>query len=297
MNVLILLRCIIVCSLALFFTIPGASFADDSISSSTTTAQEPRPAGTVRTGTQVEFDRAYFSGYIADFKHILTSPARWDSSDWLTATLVSGAAIGLYDNDAKIQKWVLDHKTTTTNNIGDNVTYLGHGKFTPVVLGGMYLYGHLTDDGKMKSTVLLSVESFILTGAFTQTLKYAGHRHRPYAEDGSREWDGPKFGGNGSYMSFPSGHASSAFAVATVIASEYDNVVVPVLAYGVAAITAMNRVTHNAHWTSDVFVGSTIGYVTGKAVVASHQGVKENRLSLVPLVEGKDLGAVLVYKF
>jgi len=290
-----LTRCIISCSLAICCAIPGSSFADDMTSAASVTVQAPDRVAS--TDAPVEFNKTYFNGYITDFKQILTSPARWDSSDWLTASLVAGATVGLYNNDAKIQKWALDHKTTTTNNIGDNVTYLGHGKYTPVLLGGMYLYGHLTDDNKMKSTVLLSVESFILTGVFAQTLKYAGHRHRPYTEDGPHEWDGPKFGGNGSAMSFPSGHASSAFAVATVIASEYDNVVVPVLAYSVAAITAMNRVTHNAHWTSDIFVGSAIGYFTGKAVVASHRGAKESRLSLAPVIEGNDLGAVLVYRF
>ena len=85
--------------------------------------------------------------------------------------------------------------------------------------------------------------------------------------------------------------------VATVIASEYDNIIVPTLAYGVATITALNRISHNAHWSSDTFVGSAIGYFTGKAVVASHRGGKEGRLSFTPMVIGDTVGMGVTYKF
>jgi len=245
----------------------------------------------------VEFNKAYFKGYVTDLKSIVISPARWDSTDWITATVVTGIAVGLYENDAKIQKWVLDHRTDSTNSIGDKVTELGFGKYTPVLIGGMYLYGHFAEDGKMRKTALLSVESFVLTGIFTQVLKYSTHRHRPDTGDPPHTWDGPSLDRSGSTMSFPSGHASSSFAIATVIASEYDNYLVPPLAYSVAAITALNRVSHNAHWSSDVFVGSAIGYFTGKAVVASHRNGKETRLSLAPMMIDGNLGSVMTYRF
>jgi len=279
------------------YILPPAVSADELTSSITATHQEVELTLSATAETPVEFNKSYMTGYFTDMKTIATSPARWDRTDWFTAALVTGVAVGLYDNDVKIQKWMLDHKTTTTDNIGNDVTSLGHGKYTPALLGGIYVYGHFSDNAKMRKTALLSVESFVLTGVFVQTLKYAAHRHRPYEEDGSRAWSGPQFGGNSGTMSFPSGHASSAFAVATVIASEYDNYVVPTLAYGVAAVTALNRVTHNAHWSSDIFAGSAIGYFTGKAVVASHQGGKENSVSFVPMIDNSDMGIMLVYKF
>lgn len=245
----------------------------------------------------VELNKEYFKGYVSDFKNIVTSPARWDASDWITAVAVSGVAVGLYDNDAKIQKWALDHKTKTTDKIGDDATLAGNGVLTAPIVGGMYLYGYLADDGKMRKTSLLSVESFVLTGVFVQVLKYGTGRHRPYTGDPPHTWDGPFARHSGTNMSFPSGHASAAFSVATVIASEYDNIIVPTLAYGVATITALNRVTHNAHWSSDIFVGSAIGYFTGKAVVASHRGGGEERLSLAPMIIDENVGIGIIYKF
>ena len=288
-------RHVLACILLTACAVPPLVSAGQSPAPPETVSQEVQPGKDAAREPPVEFNRDYFKGYATDFKSIITSPVRWDASDWLTATLVTGAAVGLYENDGKIQKWVQDHKTTTANNIGNDVTDLGHGKYTPSLIGGMYLYGHLADDGKARKTALLSVESFVLTGVFVQTLKYSTHRHRPYTGDPYHTFDGPSLHGSNATASFPSGHGSSAFAVATVIASEYDNAVVPPLAYGIAAITALNRVMHNAHWSSDTFVGAAIGYFTGKAIVASHRG--GDRLNLAPMLEGKDVGMVLTYRF
>jgi hypothetical protein len=277
--------------------IPAIASAEEIMSSPTITSLEALPGKNAMNEAPVEFNKEYFKGYWTDFKNIVTSPVRWDMSDWITAGAVTGVAVLLYDNDAKIQKWVQEHKSDTTTEVGDNVTDLGHGKYTVALLGGMYIYGHFADDGKMRKTVLLSVESFVLTGLFVQTIKYATHRHRPDTGDGPHAWDGPSLHGTTSNQSFPSGHASSAFAVATVIASEYDNAIVPPLAYTVAGITALNRVFQNGHWASDVFVGSAIGYFTGKAIVASHRGGDTSRLSFAPMTDGRSVGMVVTYKF
>jgi membrane-associated phospholipid phosphatase len=288
----------IVCFISLFITTPALAAQDQSTPSpEAAAAQGAGQSADTPKDASVELNKAYFKGYVTDLKSIVTSPARWDTTDWITATVVTGVAVGLYDNDAKIQKWVLDHKTGTTDNVGKDATSLGFGKFTPVLIGGMYVYGHFADDGKMRKTALLSAESFVLTGVFVQALKVSTGRHRPYTGDPPHTWEGHELNGSGSTMSFPSGHASSAFAIATVIASEYDNYVVPPLAYGVAAITALNRLSHNAHWSSDTFVGSAIGYFTGKAVVASHRNRKEARLSFAPMINDGDLGVIETYRF
>ncbi|MCK9418539.1 MAG: phosphatase PAP2 family protein [Nitrospirae bacterium] len=291
------LKTSILCFLIISFTFPGVASADEFGSSMTVTTPKVREEQAASNEAPVEFNKDYFKGYGTDFKSMVTSPARWDTADWITATLVTGAAVGLYENDSKIMKWVQDHKTTTTNNIGDVITDFGHGKFTPVILGGMYLYGHVADDGKMRKTVLLSVESFVLTGVFVQTIKYTTHRHRPYTGDPPHTFDGPSLHGTSSNSSLPSGHASSAFAVAAVIASEYDNIIVPPLAYGIAAITALNRVSHNAHWPSDAFLAAAIGYFTGKAIVASHRNVKKSDLSFTPIISDGGMGMTLTYRF
>jgi hypothetical protein len=241
-----------------------------------------RPQTPVRTSS-VGLDKEYFTGYWTDFRNMLTAPARWKTEDSVTALLVVGTTAGLYFNDEKIQKWTLDHKTATTERIGDDVTLVGSGYLTAAVVGGMYIYGIAGDDPKAVETVLLSMESFALTGVFVQTVKRGAGRRRPYTGDPYNTWTGP--GLASSNDSFPSGHASAAFSVATVIALEYDNAVVPTLAYGIAAITGLNRIQHNAHWASDVFAGSAVGYFTGRAIFEAHRGGPKSRVTVVPLYE------------
>ena len=68
---------------------------------------------------------------------------------------------------------------------------------------------------------------------------------------------------NGGAHSFPSGHTSTAFVMATVLFHEFkDNK--PALAYSgfaFATATGVLRVLNNAHWVSDVLVGAGIGII------------------------------------
>jgi len=74
-------------------------------------------------------------------------------------------------------------------------------------------------------------------------------------------------GGN----SFPSGHSTQAWAVATVIANEYhDRRAVQIAAYGVATAVSVARFTGQKHYLSDVVVGSAMGYAIGKYVYSAH---------------------------
>ena len=266
------------------------------VTTSPTLAAENSPASTADTPAarteSVELNRDYFTGYWRDTKNILTAPARWDSSDWLEASLVTGVAVGLYTQDDKIQTWAQKHKNATTGNLADDAKKIYILSFP--VLAGLGAYGYMASDNKAKTTFLLSAESFVITGAFVQVLKHTTGRHRPYTGDPHDTWS-PGYTSNGAFQSFPSGDASTAFSLATVVATEYDNMIVPPLVYGIATLIALERFHNNAHWSSDVFVASAIGYFTGKTVVASHS--KQSNLSFEPLIDGQDKGFLISYRF
>lgn len=68
---------------------------------------------------------------------------------------------------------------------------------------------------------------------------------------------------NGEDYSFPSGHTSTAFVMATVLFHEFKDTK-PILAYSgfaFATATGVLRVLNNAHWVSDVLVGAGIGII------------------------------------
>jgi len=90
--------------------------------------------------------------------------------------------------------------------------------------------------------------SGIVTNAITYGIKHATEETRPNGEDN---------------LSFPSGHTSNAFVMATVLFHEFKNTK-PVLAYSgflFAATTGALRVLNNEHWVSDVLVGAGIGII------------------------------------
>lgn len=70
---------------------------------------------------------------------------------------------------------------------------------------------------------------------------------------------------NGERGTFPSGHTSSSFVVASVLHHAYGHAVgVPL--YGLAALVAYERVEDGEHYFSDVIMGGVLGMVVGHSV-------------------------------
>jgi membrane-associated phospholipid phosphatase len=257
--------------------------------------QEVQQTGESQQQTTVALNMEYFIGYWSDAKNVLTSPGRWESSDWIAASLVTGVAAGFFTQDDKIKIWVQQNKTDSTSHLADDISKLYTYSFPAIA--GLGLYGYLAADQKATTSFLLGTESAIITAAFVQTLKRSTGRHRPYTGDSHDTWSGPTLSGHNDHLSFPSGDASTAFAMASVVASEYDNMIVPPLVYTASLLVALERVYNNAHWSSDVFLGSAIGYFTGKSLVRYHTGIREAHLSIVPLANGKELGCLVSYQY
>lgn len=233
----------------------------------------------------LRLNKDYLKGYISDTKNILVSPFHWEKSDWINASLIVGITAGFYAFDQDIKEWAQKNRNDTSNKIAKFVKPSGDVVYTIPSLGLFYLYGHFLEDKKAERTALLSVESVVISGIFTEAIKFAAHRDRPRA-------------GDSSHSSFPSGHSSSAFAIATVIASEYkDYLVVPPLAYSVALLSGISRINNNDHWTSDVFFGSALGYFIGKKIVSMHSERKEGNLVILPLISNRYTALVIAYKF
>ena len=106
---------------------------------------------------------------------------------------------------------------------------------------------------------------------------------------------------SGSDNSFPSGHATQAFAVASVISAHSDQVWVSVTAYTIAGLVGFARMYHNAHWTSDVTAGALIGTFVGRGVVALNKrlrsGDKTIRVAFSPLMGDHVHGAGFLVAF
>lgn len=256
------------------------------------------PGGPGQSG-DIGLDLAYFRGYLTDTKNVVASALPWRPSDWLKVSLVVGATLMLADEDEDIQSWLQGRRGDDSNLLAELGKPLGDGRYALPALGLLYCYGRFSGNDRVRRTALLGVESAVVSGAITGAIKYVSHKHRPTSSQvDDIPWGGPAF--SAAHLSFPSGHSACAFAISTVVATEYrDNAFVPPFAYGAAALCAFSRLNDNAHWLSDVVVGSLIGHFTARAIVARRGcgTANQSRFRIGPHITDRSTGLSLSYSF
>jgi len=218
--------------------------------------------------------------FLLDAKDVFTAPASFDRRDWLTAGIAAGGFALLYADDEGITATARNIRSQTTKDMAKAVKPFGDGKYTMIPAAALYLTGRGTDNKRLSDASSAAIESFVFSGLIANTLKYAIHRKRPNALDGSERWYGPEFSSDDT--SFPSGHAAAAFSVLTAYATYYDDTPwIKYPAYTIATATALSRIHDDAHWASDAFAGAAIGYFTAKAVYSARKARGQN-LTLIP---------------
>jgi membrane-associated phospholipid phosphatase len=150
------------------------------------------------------------------------------------------------------------------------------------VMGGLFLAGRFSHSGTFRAATYDMAQAFIVNSTYTEIFKRAVGRPRPDLSDN---------------RSFPSGHASNAFALATV-ASAHFGAKVGIPAYLAAGAIGFARIDKNKHNLSDVLGGATLGIIVGRTVVKQDGGAshgRKTRFQLVPSAppSGAGVGAGL----
>jgi hypothetical protein len=226
-----------------------------------------------------------------DARYVLTSPFRWGSQDWLDSGIATTLVLASSHFDARIR-----HEAQEEHHVGDNLTksFQQFGaSYSFLVLGAFEAYGLAVDSSKAKAVAFDGVAaSIIASGMIAPALKYSIGRVRPNRTDGTFRFR--PFSGN---YSFPSGHSTQAFAVASVIAAHYDAWWVKTLAYGTAAAVGYSRIQQNQHFASDVVAGALIGYSVGRTVVRHNDTAITTGFQFVPWSLGDTVGLQLAKRF
>jgi len=145
---------------------------------------------------------------------------------------------------------------------GTTVERLGRMPGAAQVAGGFYMTGVITGSVNARRVGILALEAKVVNDLVTTGLKRSIGRERP----GSPTSDGDEFHPFGNSTAFPSGHTSSAFALATVVADNYESKWVKFVSYGLATAVGLGRINQGAHWASDVAGGALVGYGVGKLI-------------------------------
>lgn len=229
-------------------------------------------------GKEYRLNEEFLNNFQRDFVSVCTSFSKWKQKDLLTFAAVFGTGLLLYSVDGDIHEWSQEQQNYSSKKLAGFYSDVGHGAVLGGLSAALYLSGELFDNGKLRKIGLLSLESLGTAAVIVLSIKFITGRARPRSGE-SRDTFRP-FSTAARFSSFPSGHSSAAFAVATVIACESDNAFVDFLSYSTASLVALSRVHTDNHWASDVFIGSAIGYFVGKRISSLHKDRKKGNLRI-----------------
>jgi membrane-associated phospholipid phosphatase len=224
----------------------------------------PRPAESAPPGTQttrVPDPQPMHSGWATLFKatvgDLVTLPRR--PSTWVILGTAGGGALLAHQADDYVTSHIVGSDRADKVFIAGKV--LGSAYTQAGVALGLYTFGRYAiapaADGSRTNKVshlgFDLIRAQLVAQAYVQGTKYLVRRDRP----------------TGECCAFPSGHAASAFAAASVIERHfgYRGAWPTVVA---ASYVATSRLVDNRHFLSDVVVGSAVGVVSGWTVVGSH---------------------------
>lgn len=152
---------------------------------------------------------------------------------------------------------------------------------------GMFTAGRFTEGSRFRAVTYDLLDASVINIGYTELLKTAIRRERPDGQDNK---------------SFPSGHTSNAFAVASVLERHYGwKAGVP--AYAAAVAVGYSRLVHDKHFLSDVVAGATLGLIVGRSVVRVNSrplpgnGGRQATWSIAPVMARRARGLQLSLAF
>ena len=221
--------------------------------------------------------RNFFGRFFSDQKYLFTT---WLPSEVHNPRFILPVSIGTVmavaasrDADASQPDLTFERDVEQETNgqkktIAREFTTLGDGPVGMALIGTAYLVGRWSGHDRFAATASLSAEAVLDTGLWVTILKGVSARTRPSGGGTGQflQYHPPAGQQNGS---FPSGHASGAFAAASVFAGMYkeDHPWVPWLSYGTATLVGASRIALGRHFPTDVIVGAFIGDSFGRMVV------------------------------
>jgi hypothetical protein len=158
-------------------------------------------------------------------RRLETAPLRWDRNDWCEVTLGIGVIGATSTLDRAVRDQVQAHRSAAQDRFMKVWQNLGSiGSF--VVLGGFEAWGESFGYVRAKSAALNGLAASILSaGIATPGFKVPIGTPHPIQPGSTR-----KLKSLGANASFPSGHATQAFAVAMAISQNYTATSLGVLA-------------------------------------------------------------------
>ncbi len=253
-------------------------FSTYSLAQTSPATAPAQPPAQPNASPKPSLEKKFFVDILHDQRAIWTFPFHLHGTDsrWLAPLGLS--TVALIATDRRTSDALVEHGDNLRRlRVSTDISRLGTVYVTGGVTAIFYVVGLATENARARETGLLGAEALIDGGIVVTALKSISQRQRPSVDHSSGEFFD---GGN----AFPSGHAISAWSLATVIAQEYGQhrPLVQVGAYGLASALSLSRYTGRKHFLSDVLVGSAMGYGIGRYVYHEHHDSSLDALNEKP---------------
>ena len=251
-----------------------------------------------RPGLGVRFRRAV-GNFGSDAWIVSTSPFRARGKELLLMAAVLGAEGVIYANDQDILDAVLRNRNEPvlkqTIDIGTKIEPVGFMGKTNVIYLASLGAGYALNIRALRTIPTQILESHFIAGGVRNIGKLLVGRQHPRDGNGPYEF---KFGDG---TSFPSGHTSVAYELATIASMNAKSLPVTIASYSLATAIAVQRVESLNHWPSDVFIAAVYGTMVARTVVKQHEKRERERaqghvMILPALDEQGDLVGVRVLR-
>ncbi len=242
--------------------------------------QHNKPLTEEDTAISYRINGVYLKSIWTDLKYTVARPAHWEKRDFIRlGIVVGGAGVLMTAADYEVKQFMLRNHTGGWNAITGQIEPFGNA-YSPYLIGGMYLAGVIAKDRKLENAGLMSAKSLLISTLLYTTAKSIIRRGRPTYFDSPFDYNRP-FTMNKQHTSFPSGHMNTVTTVATALAEIYGekHPWVPWVTYSIAIATGATRMYQIRHWSSDVWVGASLGYFVTKSVFR-HQREMEHKKAL-----------------
>lgn len=222
-------------------------------------------------------------------------PLSWKKKEWLQFAAVGAATAAATFVDEPMDDFFRRNENHFSNEVAKVGFFLGQPEYNFPFYTAMWGSGIIFRNDWLRNTGAMVFASYAISGIVQTISKEATGRARPSAEEGNMSFK-PFTGGK--YHSFPSGHGMLSISTAWVLARQTKPLPLKIIFFSMPVVVSWSRLYDNAHWFSDIILGTALGIASAETVLKYYPKIQANGGShkgLVVLPTAN--GLFLAYRF
>jgi hypothetical protein len=217
-----------------------------------------------------------------DLEHVFARPFRLRGREWILPAALGATTLALYGVRDEVREEIQESRSEGRDDFLQKARITGKGAFVPAVAALLAGLGAARDSGREKRAALLLIESFTASAAWTAAGSVALATERPRDGDSVEFFD---LDGHGVSLDTALSASMIAPLERTYLlprpgetgARRFWRRTARGLLYLAPGLVALQRLNQDDHWLPDVFLGYTVGLLTGRSLTRNYPGLAPHR--------------------